>query len=143
MLFSASELAQLCRLDLSFARLDDYSRLPPRVTHLDLMVSSLSDHHMPSIARLTRLEFLSIQDTEVRDEGMKCLLALTELRTLRVGKFQQPYVTTRSLSVLSKLSKLRSLRVYAQNEEAEFISALSACERLDELSVNLWTKPQQ
>lgn len=58
---------------------------PPRLAHLGLWGSQVTNGHLAQTAHLPDLEFVSLYETNVNDDGLQCLAHLPKLRRLNIA----------------------------------------------------------
>ncbi len=78
----------------------------PKLKHLSLRGTSVSDSTIVPIARCKQLEFLELSDTLISDDGLNHLADQNRLETLCL---ENTKVSGSSFTTLSKLEKLRNL----------------------------------
>lgn len=93
---------------IAVAEMQRLARLP-RLRHLGLDVSTLSDDHLKPLAGLRRLEGLSLRSSATTDAGLALLSGLDRLRHLDLS---QTRVTDRGMRHLSGLVSLRHLNLF-------------------------------
>lgn len=100
---------------------------------LDASRMPLTDKHMETVAKLTRLTKLDLSDTDITDEGLAMLKECRQLQSLSV---KTTYVTGKGFEQLKALPKLKIVAIggnYTTNESASF---LIGCSEIEELFIS-------
>jgi len=98
---------------------------------LDLLATNISDRELGSLLNsLSDLQFLSLAETRVGDEGLQHLLALTELQELHLDHSE---ITNAGLALLASLPKLRILDLKGTSITDAGLAHLSGLRRLEGL----------
>lgn len=109
------------RKDVSDEQIHALANIRDQLVWLNLSYSSVTDHQLEEIARLTNLRVLYLNGTAITDAGIAKLSNLSELRWLTVVGAQ---VTDASATTLAQLKKLDNLFVYQTQITRKGISRL-------------------
>jgi N-acyl-D-aspartate/D-glutamate deacylase/Leucine-rich repeat (LRR) protein len=104
----------------------------PQLTDLDLNDTRIRDEGMKALERLKHLQTLSLRDTLITDEGLKSITGLTELTALDLYGVK---MTDAGLRALSGLHKLRKLNVLGAQITDDGLDALARMTDLEELNL--------
>lgn len=110
----------------------------PRLNQLSLSLKELSDDQLGNVARIQSLHELQLHDGDIHGHGLAALTALPNLRTLSMRMRDAPPGST-TLIPIGKLKHLRCLTLYDQDWRimtAKEVSALAELKDLERLEIN-------
>ncbi|MDX1946158.1 MAG: hypothetical protein SFU86_12235 [Pirellulaceae bacterium] len=130
---------------------------PPKLAHLGLRGANFDDELLALVAHLPDLEFVSLYETNITDEGIKSLAGLRKLRSLAISPINRyekagfgppqwsypflprrddrPRITGQSLPVIAGITTLESLQLLDARVSAGDLRPLAELPKLSSLAL--------